>query len=145
SDLITMWDLIEHLRDPAGTLRKIAGALKEDGLFVLSTPDVESLPARLMREKWLGWQLQNEHLHYFSYSTLERMLNAAGLEIIKRMQVGKHVTFDLFVDRLALYGRPAAALLRSLGGLFPAPLSFYVNPLDIICIYARLRPDQDVS
>jgi len=145
SDVITMWDLIEHLRDPAGTLRKLAGVLKEDGILVLSTPDVESLPARLMREKWLGWQLQNEHLHYFSYSTLERMLNAAGLEVIKQMHVGKHVTFDLFVDRLALYGRPVAALLRSLGGLFPAPLSFYVNPLDIICIYARLRTDQDVS
>lgn len=144
-DLITMWDLIEHLRDPARTLRKLAGALKEDGILVLSTPDMGSLPARLTREKWLGWQLQNEHLFYFSASTLERMLNAAGLEVIKQMHIGKHVTFDLFVDRLALYGRPVAALLRSLGGFFPAPLSFHVNPLDIICVYARLRTDQDVS
>lgn len=144
-DVITMWDLVEHLRDPAGTLKKLAGALKEDGLLVLSTPDVGSLPARLTREKWLGWQLQNEHLFYFSAATLERMLNAAGLEVIKQMHVGKHVTFDLFVDRLALYGRPVAALLRSLSGLFPRPLSFYVNPLDIICIYARLRSDQNVS
>lgn len=144
-DVITMWDLLEHLRDPAGTLRKLAGALREDGILVLSTPDVESLPARLMGEKWLGWQLRNEHLHYFSHATLERLLNAAGLEIIKRMQVGKHVTFDLFVDRLALYGRPAAATLRFLRRLFPAPLSFYVNPLDIICVFAHLRTDQDVS
>ena len=144
-DVITMWDLIEHLRDPAGTLRRLAGALKEDGILVLSTPDVESLPAGVMGERWLGWQLRNEHLYYFSHTTLEQMLNAAGLEVIRQRHIGKHVTFDLFVDRLALYGRPAAALLRYLRRLFPAPLSFYVNPLDIICIYARLRSDQNVA
>jgi hypothetical protein len=140
-----MWDLIEHLRDPTGTLRRLAGALKEDGMLVLSTPDVESLPARVMGERWLGWQLRNEHLYYFSHTTLERMLNAVGLEVTEERHIGKHVTFDLFVDRLALYGRPAAALLRYVRRLFPAPLSFYVNPLDIICIYARLRSDQNVA
>ncbi len=144
-DVITMWDLIEHLQDPAGTLVKLAGALKEDGILVLSTPDVESLPARLMGEKWLGWQLRNEHLYYFSHSTLERMLESAGLEVVRRMQIGKHVNFDLFADRLALYGKTYAALLRNLKKLFPTPLSFYVNPLDIICIYARLRKGQDVA
>jgi hypothetical protein len=61
------------------------------------------------------------------------------------MRIGKHVNFDLFVDRLALYGRTPAALLRHLKRLFPAPLSFYVNPLDIICVYARLRKEQDVA
>jgi 2-polyprenyl-3-methyl-5-hydroxy-6-metoxy-1,4-benzoquinol methylase len=144
-DVITMWDLIEHLRDPAGTLRKLALALKEDGLLVLSTPDVESLPARLMKERWLGWQLRNEHLHYFSPSTLERMLDSAGLEVFRRTRVGKHVTFDLFVDRLALYGRGAAWALRQLRRLLPTSLSFYVNPLDIICVYARVRAGGDVS
>ena len=144
-DVITMWDLIEHLRDPAGTLRRLAGALKEDGILVLSTPDAESVPARVMGERWLGWQLRNEHLYYFSQTTLERMLNAAGLEVFRQGHIGKHVTFDLFVDRLALYGRPAAALLRYFRRLFPAPWSFYVNPMDIICVYARLRSDRNVA
>jgi 2-polyprenyl-3-methyl-5-hydroxy-6-metoxy-1,4-benzoquinol methylase len=143
-DVITMWDLIEHLRDPAGTLRKLGLALKDDGILVLSTPDVESLPARLMKERWLGWQLRNEHLHYFSHATLERMLNAAGLEVVKRCRVGKHVNFDLFVDRLALYAKPAARILRCLKTILPTALSFYVNPLDIICVYARVRTETDV-
>jgi 2-polyprenyl-3-methyl-5-hydroxy-6-metoxy-1,4-benzoquinol methylase len=144
-DVITMWDLIEHLRDPGETLRRLAGSLKEDGVLVLSTPDVESLPARVLGKRWLGWQLRNEHLYYFSHATLERMLNAAGLEIIRQGHIGKHVTFDLFVDRLALYGRPAAELLRHVGRLFEAQLSFYVNPLDIICVYARLKSDRHVA
>ena len=144
-DVITMWDLIEHLREPGETLRKLAAALKEDGVLVLSTPDVKSLPARLMRERWLGWQLRNEHLYYFSHATLERMLDAAGLEVIKRTHIGKHVTSELFIDRLALYGRHAAALLRLLKRFFPAPLSFYVNPQDIMCVYARLRTGGDVA
>jgi hypothetical protein len=98
-----------------------------------------------MKERWLGWQLRNEHLHYFSHATLERMLNAAGLEVIRRTRVGKHVSFDLFVDRLALYGKLAASVLRQLKRLLPTPLSFYVNPLDIICVYARVRTGRDVS
>jgi hypothetical protein len=125
-------------------VRRLARALKDDGLLVLSTPDVESVPARLLGDKWLGWQLRNEHLHYFSYLTLERMLNAAGLGVISSGHIGKHVTLDLFIDRLALYGRAPAALLGRLRKLFPRPWSFYVNPLDIICVYARLRAPQDV-
>jgi 2-polyprenyl-3-methyl-5-hydroxy-6-metoxy-1,4-benzoquinol methylase len=144
-DVITMWDLIEHLREPAETLRKLAAALKEDGVLVLSTPDVKSLPARLMRERWLGWQLRNEHLYYFSFASLERMLHAAGLEVTKVTHIGKHVTSELFIDRLALYGRPVAAFLRLLRRFFPAPLSFYVNPQDIMCVYARLRTGGDVA
>lgn len=144
-DVITMWDLIEHLRDPAGTLRKLALALKDDGLLVLSTPDVDSLPAKVMKGRWLGWQLSNEHLYYFSNATLERMLNAAGLEVIKRTRVGKHVNLNLFIDRLTLYAKLVASMLRRLERVMPAPLSFYVNPLDIICIYARVKTREDVS
>ena len=144
-DVITMWDLVEHLRDPKGTLRKLAGALKEDGILVLSTPDVDSLAARVMKERWLGWQLRNEHLYYFSHPTLELMLDSAGLEIISRMHIGKHVTFDLFIARLSLYGRPAAALLKVFKRLFPAPTSLYVNSLDIICVFARLKEAKDVA
>jgi 2-polyprenyl-3-methyl-5-hydroxy-6-metoxy-1,4-benzoquinol methylase len=144
-DVITMWDLLEHLRDPLGTLRKLASALKEDGIVVLSTPDVDSLPAKVMGEKWLGWQLQNEHLYYFSSATLERMLQSAGLVVIKRMHIGKHVPFELFVDRLALYSQPAATMVAYLKKLFPRPLDFYVNPLDIMCVYARRGGGEDVS
>jgi 2-polyprenyl-3-methyl-5-hydroxy-6-metoxy-1,4-benzoquinol methylase len=144
-DVITMWDLLEHLRNPFDTLQKLASALKEDGILVLSTPDVDSLPAKIMKEKWLGWKLQNEHLYYFSPTTLDRMLLSAGLVVIKGMHIGKHVPFELFVDRLWLYSKPAATMLRYLRRLFPSPLNFYVNPLDIMCVYARRRRDGDVS
>jgi 2-polyprenyl-3-methyl-5-hydroxy-6-metoxy-1,4-benzoquinol methylase len=144
-DVITMWDLLEHLRDPLGTLQKLASALKEDGILVLSTPDIDSLPAKLMKEKWLGWKLQNEHLYYFSYTTLEQMLRSAGLVIAQRTHIGKHVPFELFVDRLWLYSQPAATMFRYLKRLFPRSLSFYVNPFDIICVYARRRRDGNVS
>ncbi len=144
-DIITMWDLLEHLRDPQGTLSKLASALKENGMLVLSTPDVDSLPAKIMKEKWLGWTLQNEHLYYFSYTTLERMLRSAGLVVVKRMHIGKHVPFKLFVDRLGLYSKPAANVLMYLKRLFPRPLNFYVNPFDIMCVYARRGRDESVS
>jgi 2-polyprenyl-3-methyl-5-hydroxy-6-metoxy-1,4-benzoquinol methylase len=144
-DVITMWDLLEHLRDPLGTLRRLASALREGGILALSTPDVGSLPAKVMKEKWLGWRLQNEHLYYFSYATLERMLRSAGLVVVKRMHIGKHVPFQLFIDRLWLYSRPAATVLTYLRRLFPKPSALYVNPLDIMCVYARASGEGDVT
>jgi 2-polyprenyl-3-methyl-5-hydroxy-6-metoxy-1,4-benzoquinol methylase len=144
-DVITMWDLLEHLRDPLGTLRKLASALKEDGILALSTPNVESLPAKVMKEKWLGWRLQNEHLYYFSHTTLDRTLRSAGLVVIKRMHIGKHVPFQLFIDRLWLYSRPAATVLTYLRKLLPKPSNLYVNPLDIMCVYARRSGEGDVA
>jgi 2-polyprenyl-3-methyl-5-hydroxy-6-metoxy-1,4-benzoquinol methylase len=144
-DVITMWDLIEHLRDPQGTVRNLARALKPGGLLVLSTPDVESIPARLMKQRWLGWQLRNEHLYYFSYSTLERMLRSAGLGVVSCTHIGKDVSFDLFIDRLTLYGSAVARLLRLARRLLPSNLSLYVNPMDIICVHARPRAAKDVA
>ncbi len=42
-DVVTMFDLIEHLADPAGTLEEVARVIKSGGLLVLETPRQESL------------------------------------------------------------------------------------------------------
>lgn len=41
-DLITMWDLLEHLADPRNALMKANRILAERGLLVLEIPDRDS-------------------------------------------------------------------------------------------------------
>lgn len=139
-DMVTMWDVIEHVPDPHAHFAKIARLLRPGGVFALATPDVGSLPARLTGKRWVGYKLQEEHVYYFSAKTLRAMLDQAGFEVVDVYHVGKYVTFDLFFDRLSMYSR----VLGALGGFLERTLklserSVYVNPFDIVAITARKR------
>ena len=46
-DLVTAIEVIEHVESPIGFLRNVGNLLKPGGIAVLTTPNVESLPARL--------------------------------------------------------------------------------------------------
>ena len=50
-DVITMWDVIEHVKDPHELLKTIKKCLRPGGLFFFQTPNVNSLAARVLKEK----------------------------------------------------------------------------------------------
>lgn len=139
-DLITLWDVIEHVPDPQAYIKRAAELLGSGGVIALATPDVDSIPAHLTGKRWVGYKLSEEHLYYFSRKTLSRMLNDAGFEVVDTYHVGKYVTLRLFLDRLGMYLPPLAKLLQALEHAFRlSEWSLYVNPFDIIAITARKR------
>jgi 2-polyprenyl-3-methyl-5-hydroxy-6-metoxy-1,4-benzoquinol methylase len=50
-NVITMWDVIEHVKNPHDLLKTIKKSLKPGGLFFFQTPNVNSLAARILQEK----------------------------------------------------------------------------------------------
>lgn len=137
-DVITAWDYIEHTLDPKAELAKISYLLKDDGLFVFCTPDIESLPAKIAKGKWMGFK-DIEHLYYFSGRTIQRLIRESGLEIIKKEYIGKHINLELFFKRLSLYNNALANMLKNLVPKRFCKKSLYINPLDIMCIYTRKK------
>jgi 2-polyprenyl-3-methyl-5-hydroxy-6-metoxy-1,4-benzoquinol methylase len=76
-DLITLWDVIEHLPDPAATLRHIGGLLRPGGVLLIQTPRIDCPDARIWGAAWSGYD-PPRHLVVFSGYTLARTLAAAG-------------------------------------------------------------------
>ena len=135
-DLVTFWDSIEHLADPLGSLRAARGLLKDDGLLLVETQNVESLFAKALGRMWQHYKY-DEHLYHFSPGTLERLMEKAGFAMTRRTPFGcgKYVTFNFVIERSRRLGPLASRLASLLAPLRTA--SLYVNPMDEMLALGR--------
>jgi len=81
-DVVTMWDVMEHVHDPASTLTEVHRILKPGGLFLLRVPNVDTWDARLFGPYWVGYDAPR-HLFVFSPATLRSLLRKAGFQVHK--------------------------------------------------------------
>ena len=78
-DVVTLWDLIEHLRHPLSTLKEINRVLRPGGLVVIWTPNVKN--AALLKDRWNGYRIPL-HLYFLSSQSLNNMLTQSGFQTI---------------------------------------------------------------
>jgi SAM-dependent methyltransferase len=135
-DVVTMWDVIEHLTDPRGALERVHGLLKPGGLLVVHTIDLDSLFARLMGPRW-PW-LMEMHLYYFSRRSLRAMLEVCGFRVLDDRPQGRYLRLGYLMNRVGalvpFVGRPAEWLVTKLG---LRGLAMPVNLGDLFTAYAR--------
>lgn len=86
-DVVTMWDVIEHVPDPKATLAMVSDVVAPGGLLVLKTPNADGLYPRasLKVADRLGFWGHAEppgHLYQFSDKTLRRLVDDAGFEVL---------------------------------------------------------------
>ena len=67
-DVVTMFEVIEHLPDPVAFLRRAEMVVKPGGLIYVTTPNFNSLDRRVLGSQWTA--IHREHLSYFTPSTL---------------------------------------------------------------------------
>lgn len=111
-DVITMWDVLEHVASPPDTLRRLAGLLDVGGLLVLNVPNVESVMARLMGRRWV--LLLREHLWYFSPATIARLLGETGFETLATHTNLVRFSLANIAQRLAQHSDALGRSARSL-------------------------------
>jgi 2-polyprenyl-3-methyl-5-hydroxy-6-metoxy-1,4-benzoquinol methylase len=135
-DVVTMWDVIEHLTDPAAEIKQVQRVLKRDGIFAVHTIDIESWFARMLGKRW-PW-LMEMHLYYFSPRTLGRMLEQTGFQVIRSSAQGRFLHLGYLATRLAPYNRPIAHAIQGIAErLGLANLALPVNFGDLFTLYAR--------
>lgn len=79
-DLVTLWDVLEHVPDPTDTLTRVNKLLKTNGTLVVNYPDIGSSVAQLMKRKWVF--ILAVHLFYFTPTTIRKLLEKCGFEVI---------------------------------------------------------------
>jgi hypothetical protein len=86
-DLITMWDVVEHLEHPREIMGLASRWLKAGGWLAVNTVDGGSWGARLAGQQWrhLG---PPRHLQYFTRQSLRHLLGAAGFQIKRQRSNG---------------------------------------------------------
>ena len=137
-DVITIFDVIEHLPDPKKALLRINKLLKSNGLIVVTTPNIGSLCAKILGARWEEVQRVREHIYYFSGKTLKDMLELTGFEVLKTESAGRVFSVKSAIGRLNMYNQ---FLSRNLGKaadfLNLNNSKIYIDPRYKITVYAR--------
>lgn len=77
-NVVTSWDVIEHVTDPKGDLARMAALLRPGGWLFLSTMHANAPIVRLLGRYW-PWYMEM-HRFYFTPATLSTLLSSVGLE-----------------------------------------------------------------
>lgn len=131
-DLVTLWDVIEHLSDPSDELRRIHTLLKPNGFLVVNYPDFGSLPAKLLGRKWPF--LLSVHLIYYTPSTIRRQLKRCGFEVMDIRRHWQILELGYVIRRAEAYF-PWLRFLRSTVekiGLAKWPITYWIGQTQVI-------------
>lgn len=79
-DAATMWQVLEHVPDPAAAISAARALLKDDGVLLVSVPNISSLQSAFGRELWFHLDLPR-HIWQFSPRTLSRLLEKSGFKL----------------------------------------------------------------
>jgi len=82
-DVITMWDVIEHVYDPVKVVKQAAILLRPGGVLVVNYPNLGSIDRRLFGAAWAGYDLPR-HLYLFPTTLLNKIMKTAGIKEIER-------------------------------------------------------------
>jgi SAM-dependent methyltransferase len=78
-DMITCFDVLEHVYSPREFLAKVRQWLKPGGIYYAMLPNIDSWEARLFGSYWFGLEMPR-HISHFSPRSLRYLLNERGFE-----------------------------------------------------------------
>lgn len=112
-DVVCLFQVFDHLPDPAGVLAETHRVLKPGGLVLILNHDINALSARLLGER--SPIIDLEHTFLYSPTTLARLVGDQGFSTLKTGAVLNDYTLNYLTRLVPLPGflkLPLLALLR---------------------------------
>lgn len=139
-DVISLFDVFEHLADPIGDLTRLKKYLSDDGVMIIATGDVKSFAAKIFGRRWTFF-IPPQHLFFFDRKNMTTALHKAGLKPIKWYRIGKWLSlgYVLHLGRTTGESRVASGLYRLIGNTFLARLPIYIPMMDNMVVLAEKK------
>lgn len=80
-DVITMWDVLEHIDKADTFIEKCSRLTKPDGIIVIQVPQIDSYFAKKYKDNWKMMGL--DHVNYFGKKTITMLLEKHGYKVEK--------------------------------------------------------------
>jgi len=77
-NIITLFDVIEHLDQPLEVIRVLKEHLAPDGIVVIRTPNLMAIERQVLADYYYSFKL--DHVLYFSPKSLTRMMSQSGFK-----------------------------------------------------------------
>ena len=110
-DMVCLWDVIEHLTDPKGSLEKVKELLKPNGILLINYPDISTWQAKIFGKRF--WWIISVHLTHFSPKTIKKICSLTGYEVISFKPYWQTLEFGYLADMAAHFKVPFAKIIAS--------------------------------
>lgn len=111
-DAVTLWDVLEHVPDPAQFFLNCASLLRPGGHLFVNVPDLDSLQSRVLGVRWPLFL--PEHLNYFNRDSLKLCGQHAKLTWLHFGRRSATFSIEYLFYRLAQHHIPGASMGRRL-------------------------------
>lgn len=97
-DVVTLWDVLEHVSNPVEVLHEIRRILKPGGIIVIGVPNPNAWERWIYGKSWPGWDIPR-HFQLFDKQQLRVVLERCGMEwLTYKSFMGKHGTLVLAIQ-----------------------------------------------
>ena len=100
-DVVTLWDVLEHVYTPIEVLNECHRLLKPGGLLIVNYPDYASVARKVLGWKWPFFL--SVHLFYFTPSTIRALLSKCKLEVLEVKPFFQTLELGYVVERASPY------------------------------------------
>ena len=97
-NIITYWDVLEHLPDPINSISKVANILEKNSLIYLSLPSTDSKSFKFFRWRWP--MHLDVHLYYYNQKSLDLLFSKFGFQRIYTSKYWQRISVGYLILRM---------------------------------------------
>lgn len=131
-EMVSMFHVIEHLANPGDVIQSISKIMAPKGILVIETPNAESWDAALFRSRYWGGYHFPRHWHIFTPSSLARLLNQNGYDLLYTKYQPGHSFWLFSIHHVLKYKLKLPILARFFHPLTNIPALAIVVAFDLI-------------